>query len=262
MLNSGRQPIWEGLANGQWSDAQLQQFQEELQKINFAKEARRSVDAERAAFGVILFDYMRNHTPDLGDLFDATPEQGGIGNMFAFLPSGWLYFEQVSYHRAQEKTLLPGLDPVTGRIYPEVIRKNFAAMKPANGGLFAHLLHHDILVSWLLPSLEKFYQKVALIETGNNETIIACALERYRLANGKLPDTLDQLSPKFLDRVPMDVCNGEPLIYHPGAGRNFALYSVGWNLTDDGGKTVLRSRESTETNPTEGDWVWPPYSSE
>jgi hypothetical protein len=258
LVNLSIQPIWEGLATGQWSDAELLQFQEALQKINMAKEARRSIDSERAAFGVTLFDYMRSHKSDIGNFFDNDQQ---LGDLFRYLPNGWLYFEQVSYHVGREKTLLPGMDPDTGRLYPDVIRKNFEAAK-SKESLFPTLLHHELLVTMLLPSLQKYYQKVALAETALNEAIIACALERYRLANGKLPDPLDQLVPKFLDHVPMDVCNGQPLIYHPGSGRDFTLYSVGWNLTDDGGKTVLKSGKSADVDISEGDWVWPSYTSE
>ena len=123
-----------------------------------------------------------------------------------------------------------------------------------------HIWHHDVLATMLLPSLEKFYLKVAVGETAVNETIIACALERYRLANGKLPDTLDLLVPQFLDRLPLDVCNGQPLIYRPLDGHDFVLYSVGWNETDDGGTTVRGKGTTPEPDSTQGDWVWPPYS--
>jgi hypothetical protein len=258
MIKIGLMPIWEGLARGQWSDTQLRGFQTELQKINFAKEARHCLNGERAAFGVTLFDFMRNHRADIGNVIDPAPVQG---NTWGFMPSGWLYLEQLSYHRQQEKFLLPGLNVDTGRIYPEVIRKNFAEFDK-RPGLGSALLHHDLLVRMLLPSLQKYYQKVGLIETELNEALIACALERYRLANGKLPETLDQLAPKFIERVPLDVCNGEPYIYRPGSGRDFTLYSVGWNLTDDGGKTVLFPGSTAGANVAEGDWAWPSYNQE
>jgi hypothetical protein len=40
---------------------------------------------------------------------------------------------------------------------------------------------------------------------------IACALERYRLANGKYPAALADLIPRFLDKIPADVITGKPM---------------------------------------------------
>jgi hypothetical protein len=123
----------------------------------------------------------------------------------------------------------------------------------------AFFVHHDLLASLLIPALGNYYRKVAIAETGLNEAVIACALERYRLANGKLPAALDALMPQFLDKVPLDVCNGLPLVYKPGNGRDFILYSVGWNGTDDGGITVMKKGNTAGPEPSEGDWVWPEY---
>jgi len=70
---------------------------------------------------------------------------------------------------------------------------------------------------------------------------VACALERYRLANGEYPETLDALQPRFIETLPHDVIGGQPLKYHPTDNGQFALYSVGWNGTDDGGAVFRRN---------------------
>jgi hypothetical protein len=44
----------------------------------------------------------------------------------------------------------------------------------------------------------------------------AVAVERYRLANGRWPDELTALVPKYLDAVPADPYDGKPLRYAPG----------------------------------------------
>ena len=63
----------------------------------------------------------------------------------------------------------------------------------------------------------------------------AIALERYRLAHGEFPESLDALAPQFIAKVPHDVIGGQPLKYRRTADGQFVLYSVGWNETDDGG---------------------------
>jgi hypothetical protein len=60
------------------------------------------------------------------------------------------------------------------------------------------------------------------------------AVERYRLANGALPDSLDALVPKFLNAVPTDPFNGQPLRYKRLAA-GYVVYSVGEDGVDNGG---------------------------
>ena len=85
---------------------------------------------------------------------------------------------------------------------------------------------------------------------------VACALERYRLANGRLPEKLDALAPQFIDRIPNDVIDGQPLRYQQTGEGGYRLYSIGWNQQDDGGEIAWRSENQNEVEITEGDWVW------
>jgi hypothetical protein len=93
-------------------------------------------------------------------------------------------------------------------------------------------------------------QTAALKQTLVNETLLACAIEHYHLANGVYPETLDSLVPKYIAALPRDVINGQPLKYHRLGDGGFVLYSVGWNETDDNG------REDAKGNFEDGDWIW------
>jgi hypothetical protein len=62
----------------------------------------------------------------------------------------------------------------------------------------------------------------------------ALAVERFRIANGHLAETLGQLVPTWLDEVPLDPFDGEPLRFRSDTS-SFTVYSVGRNRTDDGG---------------------------
>lgn len=64
----------------------------------------------------------------------------------------------------------------------------------------------------------------------------ACAVERYRLTHGELPRTLDDLVPDYLDAVPADPFDGQPLRYAPAGAAAYTLHSIGMNQTDDGGQ--------------------------
>ena len=82
----------------------------------------------------------------------------------------------------------------------------------------------------------------------------AIALERYRFVHGVFPDSLDALAPQFMEKIPHDIINGQPLHYRRTDDGQFILYSVGWNETDDGGQVVLKKNGSVDR--TKGDWVW------
>src|SRR5579862_6792690 len=81
-------------------------------------------------------------------------------------------------------------------------------------------------------------EKFAQAQTWVDEAAIACEIERYHLAHGALPATLDDLR---VPNLPHDVINGQPLRYRIIAPDNYLVYSVGWNQTDDGGKVVMHS---------------------
>jgi hypothetical protein len=86
--------------------------------------------------------------------------------------------------------------------------------------------------------------------------MVACALERYRLANGQCPSGLAALTPQFLDQIPPDVFDGQPLRYRLKPDGNFLLYSVGENKIDDGGKTAWTPGKPPRMDFTQGDLVW------
>jgi hypothetical protein len=85
--------------------------------------------------------------------------------------------------------------------------------------------------------------------------MLACALERYRLAEGHYPEELNVLAPRFISVLPHDIINGQPLKYRRTDNGKFILYSVGWNEKDDGG--VIALGKSKYQDVLQGDWVWP-----
>lgn len=64
---------------------------------------------------------------------------------------------------------------------------------------------------------------------------VALAVQRYRLATGRLPDTLTEILPEYLDSVPVDPFDGGEMRYKK-LEVGFVVYSVGEDLSDDGGK--------------------------
>ena len=67
------------------------------------------------------------------------------------------------------------------------------------------------------------------------------AIQRYRLATGKLPDSLAELVPTYLDAVVKDPFDGKDLRYKK-LETGFVVYSIGEDGSDDGGKERPRKR--------------------
>ena len=69
-------------------------------------------------------------------------------------------------------------------------------------------------------------------------------LRCYQSEQGRAPAGLEQLVPKYLQRVPSDPFSRHPLVCRP-QGTNWVLYSVGVDGVDDGGKPAGRSVSGT-----------------
>ena len=63
----------------------------------------------------------------------------------------------------------------------------------------------------------------------------ALAVERYRLARGRLPGTLQELVPDFLESVAQDPFDGQQLRYRR-RDSGYVIYSIGQDLTDNQGE--------------------------
>ena len=65
-------------------------------------------------------------------------------------------------------------------------------------------------------------------------SVVAVAIERFRMKTGRTPGALSELVPAYLDAVPLDPFGAEPVRYVADAAA-YSVYSVGLNGQDDGG---------------------------
>jgi hypothetical protein len=82
---------------------------------------------------------------------------------------------------------------------------------------------------------DRIQQKRCQFETQVSLVEALLAAKAYADVHGELPERLDQLVPLYLDAVPLDRYDGEPLRY---ARDRRAVYSVGEDLTDAGGSVA------------------------
>ena len=253
MLANARQIIWEGLADRRWSDAQLQDFESRFQELSLLRDLQRPLRVEQAVWNGV-FDELHRH-PAMVKNWQFGPGfwNGTLPYFFWLMPSGWMYQEQVSYHRAFEDQLLPALDVEAARTKPWLIYDAGHGSSP--------VWHHRLLSNLWLQYSGWLINQTAFAQTLNNQTVIACALERYRQTHGQFPETLEALSPQILTSIPSELAGGQPLKYQRTADGRFQLYSIGCNGKDDGGKVVLNPDGKT-ADLNQGDWVWPQYPDE
>jgi hypothetical protein len=93
----------------------------------------------------------------------------------------------------------------------------------------------------VIPSLAKKSECDAQLQA--TRTILA--LRAYQLTHGNLPANLNALVPEFLDAVPVDDFDGQPLRY--SVDRKI-IYSVGKNLKDDGGDDRTSQTQSSQNH--------------
>src|ERR1039457_3890868 len=238
------QPIWEGLAEHKWSDAQLTEIEQRLGKLDLLADS--ALRGEQA-LGIRRIEQTRS----LGII---NPETSGrLPRVLTLLLRGAFYQNELSLTRMYQQLYVPVVDAATQRIYPSRATANEAALTSA----LAHGFRpYNLFARMLLPAITKAETKFAFGQTRVNLAIVACALERFRLAQGQFPESLEPLSPRFLEKVPHDIITGAPLIYRRTQDGQFILYSVGWNEKDDGGTVVMTQAKQPSADITQGDWIW------
>lgn len=91
------------------------------------------------------------------------------------------------------------------------------------------------LLREILPAIRSASDTEFRAHVRRDLTIIALALAEYQREHGNYPETLDDLSPKYLKTIPKDRFTEKPLRYQRQEA-GFLLYSLGANGTDDKGE--------------------------
>jgi hypothetical protein len=243
--------IADGMRLHAWQEPQLAAIQEQLAEINLSpfvaeafKEEQTAVchTAEIAEFSQIMKVVSIGPSSKIS-LWKKILNLKSYG--YDFMPRGWIYQNMVVAAKLSQERIdvFNSTNPIISPLKIENAMSNLAKT-----------LDHSSLFGMLAeissPNITKAIQTTAHNQTLVNEGQIVCALERYHLAHGEYPETLDALSPQFMKTIPHDIIGGQPLHYHRTDDGKFLLYSVGWNETDDGGLP------GTLSDVKNGDWVW------
>jgi hypothetical protein len=279
------QPIWEGLAAYAWTPAQLQTLQAQLARqdcladvllgwrsdriltLNFLQHEK----TNRTEYAtMLLLSHLHFEQQDLSDLFhlpeplarflDESLEPINNSKTFQQLfatinhaaPGGWFDLEKTRLAATVQQYLTNVVQPerhvVDRAVVAELVKTSARRSQRGNLG---HYGYYDLMFTEGMP---QDFLRAAKTQNAVDMAIIACALERFHLAQHDYPETLAALVPQYLEKIPPDVINGQSLHYQRKSQDAFQLYSVGWDGKDDGGSTALHYSGRRESDTA--DWVW------
>ncbi len=155
-------------------------------------------------------------------------DQLGVGGPGTnLIPARFIKQDTGTYFRLMEQIIESSQLP-----FPEGVRQIEALevqMEELQGP--RHLVTRSVL-----PSISKVYTARVRTQALCLLTEAAIAIQRYRLANDRLPTKLEELVPKYLKQLPMDPFRGDSsIIYVIESDRQFYLYVVGEDGVDNGG---------------------------
>jgi len=249
MFHIATQAIWEGLDKHCWTDAQLSQLDRQLSTLDFVADYEAAMRGENAC-QVATFDFLRNRPSALASIGESmeggSTRHGDLGG--CLFPSGWFYQNELRSSKFIIEHFMPIADVNKQTFSPVLLNQATQSLNAMRS------TPYTIICRMLLPGLTKSAHRFAFAQATLDLARCACALERYRLAKGQYPNTLDALTPQFTEKVPRDPIGGQPLHYQTMPEGAFILYSVGWNETDDDADVRLTKGGSVDLD--NGDWVW------
>ena len=236
--------VSDGLRLNAWGEPQLVAIQQQLGEINLLPGLEQSFQCEAAGISHTLETMSSSKLRALFISGSRTPTLWErLEKPVELAPRGWIYQNMaliVSFsHQIREvvnvrqNIMLPQVSDMLWRRLDKTMN---------------HFSPYNFLAAIAIPNFSKAGQTLAHNQTLANEAMVACGLERYRLTNGRYPETLESLVPQYLERVPHDIIGGKGLKYRRTGEQQFVLYSVGWNQRDDGGVPGKAMAD--------GDWVW------
>jgi hypothetical protein len=231
--------ITEGMRLGAWHEPQLIELQQQRDELKLSLIAE-SFRAERAGM-CSYFEQLLSH--DTG-VWEFVKSESHLA-----MPRGWLYLNLITIAKFHQD-VLDVIDVKQNTVLShkvDEITEGFDARTK-------HFRPNTYVAAIVIPNYTRAIVTFAHSQTLANEAQVVCALERYRLAHNQYPESLEALIPLFMEKLPRDVIDGEPLHYRRQANGTFLLYSVGWNETDDGGQVALKKDGSEDRE--KGDWVW------
>jgi hypothetical protein len=248
ILHMTHSVINDGLERHAWTDAQLADLSSELSRIDLLARLSDSLRGERAT--VLQLDFSRTNPfllQGLPDTSKETLQNAALRAVWAIWPMGWINEGKAGYIG----TIQRYIDAVK---HPTELPSTLAEIEAARAGSSVWNKIRNPLSQVAMPVIMSPAKKIAATQTILRSLATACAVERYRMAHGRLPATLEDLVPAFLASIPTDPLTGKPLCYKPSESSSYLIYGTGWDQKDNSGSSVtILTGLSTKTTD-QADW--------
>ena len=247
--------VYQGLAAGQWAAPEVEKLQADLARLRIVEDWQFAMVSERAVVNRSIDDLHRMRGGEVAKLVqildgpERPPSPAGARLGVALYPFGWFYFSTVKINEYFDRAIARTETIRAGQRPQPIDELDLQLKREKARGTFRNLPQMLYLV--FVPAvsgIEKTYLRCLVLA---RQATIACALERYRLAKGELPERLDVLMPEIVAEVPPDPMAGAPMHYRRSPSSGYALWSVALNGIDDGGRL---GENKGATNQL--DWVW------
>jgi hypothetical protein len=196
--------IADGLRLHAWREPQLVALQEQLKEIHLPSVVMMSFKSEPASVCRTLEVTPLARLAKL--FFDSEKTEHPVqARLIRFMPQGWIYQNMVAVVSQRQK-LYSAFDLDRNLILPQPLN----ALSQETATKSGHFSPYTFIANFATPNWTRACQTIARQQTMANQALIACALERYHLAHGDYPESLETLSPQFIEKIPHDLIGGQP----------------------------------------------------
>jgi hypothetical protein len=246
---------WEALQYPGWSDAQLAPLQTNWDSFNLVDQLEPALSMERELQRMTLTE-MRKSFGDYEGMgggwhidnggYDSISQvlinpKEGIPAYLGRYPRYWMWKWWGSYD--EELYAMQIMQAALNVMRNARTNEAFIPMLNNYNETLTNVLQRShpgwerrfVFANGLTETTARFMLKAANAETERRMAVTAIALERYRLRHKEYPARLEELTPDYLARTPIDFMDGKPLRYRRKDDGTFWLYSVGEDGKDDGG---------------------------
>jgi hypothetical protein len=232
----------------------FRKLQQALERHDLRRAGVRAFKAE-VATGVDVAFYVQRSRNFVGRESGEKPMPAALGMV---IPSGWFEANAASIADLSLDYLII---PLRDRGWKDAIaerRRLEDLLRDMKAESRYGWILDKLFTSRILPSFVRIVDRAAYGQCLLDQSIIACALERYRIERGSYPDSLNDLARPGEKPLPLDIVSGTPMRYRKTDNGRYVLWAVGFDGVDDNGMKPTGKSGRYKPHHTEykGDWVW------
>jgi hypothetical protein len=231
--------LHDGIEAGLWPPDQLADMQAYLEKLDLLTPVYRSLMEGERVGACQLLDEATSISGSVKLSRAINGENSRIREFVAALfPRGWI--------RRNELYIVGAMDQTASVVDIKAHRFHPKRAKQVSDRLARDVSEFSVdrmIAGMVVPNVGRALETTAKNQTMLRSAAIVCALQRYKSARGAYPEKIADLAPEYIQTIPRDIVDAQPVRYIKNADDSYLLYSIGPNERDDHGDLKK-------------DWVW------